>query len=267
MVIVKLMGGLGNQLFQYALGKNLAVLNNTKLKLDLSYFQENTERKYRLDKFLTKAEFATPDEVASAVEICEQNLSFDPYLLQRSGDIYLRGYWQSELYFKNIEHLLRTELVLKNEISLQSKVVFDQINRVSSVAIHVRRGDYVSNKVTNAYLGLCPLEYYQYAVRELRKDLTDLHFFIFTDDPEWVASVPFFQDLSAVIIRDNLEKEWEDLHLMSACNNFIIANSSFSWWGAWLAPKQDKIVYAPDKWFQNPDASSIDIIPARWRRL
>lgn len=267
MVIVKLMGGLGNQLFQYALGRNLAQRNNDELKLDISYFEDNALRKYRLGNFQIKEDFATTDEVTKTEKIFEPDLSFHGDILQRLGDIHLIGYWQSEKYFRSIGDLIRLEFVLKNEISLESRTILNQITNFPAVAIHVRRGDYVTNQVTNAYLGLCSLDYYAQAVKKLKKSFANLRFFIFTDDPNWVASVPFFQDLSPTIVVNNLEKEWEDLYLMSQCKYFVIANSSFSWWGAWLSPQKNKVVYAPSKWFKNPDANSIDIVPVTWYRL
>jgi hypothetical protein len=138
-----------------------------------------------------------------------------------------------------------------------------QIENVESVSIHIRRGDYVSNPVVNQIHGTCPLDYYYKAIDTITRKIENPHFFIFTDDPVWVQEnfkIPY----TATIVRRDDQKDYEDLILMSSCKNHIIANSSFSWWGAWLNPRKDKLVISPAKWYPGADYDTRDLLPGSW---
>lgn len=271
MVIVKLIGGLGNQLFQYAAGFRLAWRNHVPLKLDLSAFNSYTRRAYSLSQFNISAAIATPDEIVSAYDkgnfIKEAGVSFDARILNCYGNIYLDGYWQSEKYFADISNIIRQEFTIKYEPDEKNKELANYINNCQSVAIHIRRGDYATDAQMNAVHGTLELQYYHRCISKLLERITDPHFFIFSDDPDWVRD-NFHLDYPVTIISHNgPQKNYEDLRLMSLCHHNIIANSTFSWWGAWLNLHPDKIVFAPVQWFNDQQIDTSDLIPESWHRL
>lgn len=291
MIIVKLIGGLGNQLFQYALGRHLAHIHETELKLDVAGFETYKLHSYSLDKFNIVENFATKEEIKKFIKyrkkngriwflynrliadesmyVQERQFNFDPRVLRSKNSAYIDGFWQTEKYFKAIEEIIRKEFTLKTKISDYSAQIAGYINNANSVSIHIRRGDYATDEKTNKYHGLCSLEYYHEAIKEIAKKIDKPHFFIFSDDPEW-AKKNLILDFPATYVDGNKsDKNYEDLYLMSLCKHQIIANSSFSWWGAWLNQNKNKIVFAPKKWF-NYTKSSVntnDIIPDSWIKI
>ena len=295
MIIVKLQGGLGNQMFQYAIGRQLSIINNTYLKLDLSFLNDKTPRanftirNYELDAFNLACSFPEYIEIkhfyqnnliskikrrlGSLKQVKEKGLKFNPNILELKGNIYLSGYWQSEKYFEAIRSNLLSEFSLKN--SLQDKLESDEslqqikelINTTNSVSVHFRRGDYVSDSVTNQFHGTCLMNYYQDAIRRIADQIPNPHFFLFSDDPEWVVSNRIIDDFpTTVVTAPNMHL---DMYLMSLCKHNIIANSSFSWWGAWLNPNPEKMVIAPKRWFAKDELNlqTQDLIPQNWIRL
>lgn len=288
MIVVKLMGGLGNQMFQYAAGRQLALKRQTELKLDLSWFDNveaiNTSRPYELNAYPIKASSAKTNELVLAqgktsrtlfgkvftrklTAFNEPDQTFYPNVLSLPDNTYLVGYWQNEGYFKDIREQLLLELKPK-KLSKYSKEVLIQIGGSPSVALHVRRGDYVSNKHANKFHGLAPVDYYKKALVMLEKNIGEYRQFVFSDDIDWCrANLPLAKD--AVFVGGNgLERACEDIFLMQNCNHNIIANSSFSWWGAWLNDNPAKIVIAPKQWFQNQESNKdADIVPRAWIRL
>ncbi|VAX34856.1 Alpha-1,2-fucosyltransferase [hydrothermal vent metagenome] len=295
MIISKLMGGLGNQMFQYAAGRSLAHKHGVDLKLDISYFQSCQLRKYALEVFNIGSSFATQEEIEALTtrkvgiaeriynrirrrparppasyidQTCriEPHVLFDSEILNLSDNIYLDGYWQSEKYFIDIESIIRREFAINIPLNEDINEIAKEIASCESVNIHIRRSDYVSNKHTNQYHGVCSLDYYYQCIEQLVKIIKKPYFFIFSDDPQWVrdnlkTSYPF------KIIEGNLDKGYEDLRLMSLCRHHIIANSSFSWWGAWLNPQKDKIVFVPKQWFAQEDLNINDIVPDSWTKI
>ena len=289
MVIVQLKGGLGNQLFQYATGRAIAHRNNVPLKLDVSKFESYPLRKYRLDHFDTVASIASPAEVArltgsgqrgarakaySLIQrylpyyrrsvLKEKHFHFDPNILRASGKVYLVGYWQSEKYFKDIEPILWQELTVKHRPDPANQAMSRLIHQTESVSLHIRRGDYVSNPITHEYHGVCSLDYYQAAVQTLTQTVEEPHFFVFSDDMEWARQNLRLDYPITFVTHNGVEKDYEDLRLMSQCKHHIIANSAFSWWGAWLNPNPDKIVFAPRHWLDDPRFDTRDVIPESW---
>ncbi len=286
MIIVKLIGGLGNQLFQYALGRSLAYLNKTELKLDITNFESYEPHSYNLKYFNILENLTTKKEVGrfkkykkkngkiwflynrfvadKSKYVQEQRFDFDPSILDIKADAYLDGYWQTEKYFKEIEDDLRKELTLKKPLSSYSKSIGDEISKTNAVSLHVRRGNLVTNPIYTAFHGFCSPEYYQNAIELIAKRVSSPHFFIFSDDYEWV--VENFKSLQYpfTCIKNGDDKNYEDLILMSMCKHNIIANSSFSWWGAWLNPKKNKIVVAPKKWSNAPKNNTKDLLPDGW---
>jgi len=284
-IIVKLSGGLGNQLFQYAIGKTLATLNNTSLLLDLNGFDQqpttNTPRQYALKPFRISEPAATSDDLRRFVPskfkwlnrikkykyVVETNYEFDPGVLRLRGQMYLMGYWQSPKYFTTIIDDLRHNLTLRSGLSPSAKVIAEKMTTTQAVSLHVRRGDYVSNPTTNQYHGLCNLEYYQAAIHYICQLVDSPTFFIFSDDIHWAKEhLPLSQDQACYVSAEQLP-DYEELMLMKACQHNIIANSSFSWWGAWLNPNPNKVVIAPKKWFNNETINTTDLLPVEWLKL
>lgn len=288
MIIVRLKGGLGNQLFQYAAGRRLAHANGTKLKLDLSAYQNDPLRVYELHPFQIQEELAAPEEIARLrgaglarqirrvaksvypgfypTWVKERSLHFDPGLLDISGEAYLEGYWQSERYFQDIAPILHSEFTVRDPLEGHNRVVAETILGCPAVSIHVRRGDYVSRPETFQTHGVCPPEYYREAAAELAGEVRDAHFFVFSDEPEWAQENLRLEHPVTYIVGNRPQKGYEDLRLLSLCRHHIIANSSFSWWGAWLSRCPEKIVIAPRQWFADPRNDTRDLIPPSWRR-
>lgn len=297
MIIVQLLGGLGNQMFQYAFGRQLAIINSTCLKVDLRTLNDNTPRdnftyrNYELDCFNLNAEIAGERDLNKFVPvksklkriinrvkkftgiikfINEDKFSFQPEVLTTGKNIYLKGYWQSEKYFGQISEKIKEDFTLKecylNRISLTESIIRikEVILKTDSVAVHFRRGDYVTNPLTSQHHGVCSNKYYQDAICLLKSKIGKPHFFLFSDEPEWLKT-NFTLREPFTIIENN--PGFVDLYLMSLCKHNIIANSSFSWWGAWLNNNPEKIIIAPYKWFREPAINTHDLIPEGWIRL
>lgn len=286
MIVIKLSGGLGNQMFQYALGKHLAVKNNTDLKLDLSFYNSQNLRNYELQKFNIKEKIATKNDISSFLlpenssisnkikynfckffkknqVVIEKQFTFDSSVLGISSSAYLEGYWQSEKYFKSIEPIIRDCFQIKISPDLDNKALLIQIAKTNSISIHIRRGDYVNVENTNRIHGTCDLNYYNDAITFLSNKISNPVFFIFSDDIPWVKQnlmIPFDHHF----VSNNIDNDHEDLRLMSNCKHNIIANSSFSWWGAWLNKNRDKIVISPKHWFIDYTKNTSDLIPESW---
>jgi Glycosyl transferase family 11 len=282
MIIVNIYGGLGNQLFQYAAGRQLAEKNHTRLKLDIENYKRDNRRSYSLHHFNIQEKFCTPfdkkiingkervrkflNKKESPAIYTEQNLSFDKKVLELGNNTYLDGYWQSEKYFNGIEKIIRTEYRMKEPLSGINKMFADKIESLNAVSIHVRRGDYVKDKNANAGHGVCGLDYYQQAIAYLTGTLAHPYFFIFSDDMEWTRTNLSTGSHPVEYIDHNAAADYEDLRLMSLCKHHIIANSSFSWWGAWLNESVGKKIIAPKKWFRAP-VTNDDLIPEGWITL
>jgi Glycosyl transferase family 11 len=292
MIIVKLKGGLGNQMFQYAAGRRIAWHNGLELKLDTSHFTNDSLRSYRLNKFMICANIATPDEIrkfsvggkgriGEFVRILlaripakrkhrfvyEPHYHFDPTVLSLTGDCYLEGYWQSDKYFHDISDIIRNEYQLSEPMSKKNSEYVSMMKHHESVSVHFRFGDYVNNPKTNEYHGVCSSEYYEKAITLVTRKVQCPHFFIFSDDLE-MARKSFPSNLPVTMVEENgIEKDYEELILMSRCRHHIIANSSFSWWAAWLGSNPGKIVIAPQKWFNDPSVNAQDIYPKAWMKV
>lgn len=278
---MQIIGGLGNQMPQYALGRHLAILNKTELKLDITTFDTYKLHNYSLNHFNIQADFATPQEIRKLKtnklfrkfglikksHIIEKKHTFDENILQLRGDFYLEGYWHTEKYLKAIEDIIRNDLKVINDLSGKDKEVADKIAKVNSVSLHVRRGDYVSNPINVKIYNTFGLEYYQQAIDFIAKKVNNPHFFIFSDDMPWVKENLQLKFPTTYVDHNKADKNYEDLRLMSLCQHNIIANSSFSWWGAWLNNHTEKIVIAPQKFFNDAELSKNDIIPEAWIKM
>lgn len=269
MIVAKLIGGLGNQLFQYAAAYNLAAIHNTDLKLDLSEFELYKLHRYSLHHFNFPQNFITTDELNGLKEVKEKHYHYDDSFISIGNDVVLRGYWQSERYFQESAGALRDSFQLKSDLSLKSLEMAELIKQVNSVSLHIRRGDYAIGTYSDQILDQLDLTYYFRAIKELTKDQKDVIFFIFSDDHDWVKNTLKI-DLPVLYVDHNsADANFEDLYLMSLCKHNIIANSSFSWWGAWFNKNQFKKVYAPQNWF-NENVKNIndkDLVPLHWRKI
>lgn len=288
MVIAHLIGGLGNQMFQYAAARALAAKRNTSVLLDISSFDSYTlHQGFELNRiFSGNFNIAQKEDVQKMLGWQSLNsvksylhrpalswlrnkaLAIEPSFehWQRfehlPADTYLSGYWQSERYFISAEDIIREDFRFSTPLSAENVELADMIRSSESISLHVRRGDYVNN---SAYAS-CSLEYYTSAIEYLTKKLEPPTFFIFSDDINWVKANFKIEHPHVFIDNNHGDQSYNDMRLMSICKHIIIANSSFSWWGAWLNANNAKTVIAPKNWF-NTDINSKDLIPASWVRL
>lgn len=290
-VITRLYGGLGNQLFQYAAGRALAERLKVQLKIDISEFEIYPLRHFELNKFSINAEIATQKDVAHLVikpssftrNVCrtaiklglvcnripfkEKQFNYDELFEKIRHPICLDGYWQSEKYFKSAENKIRSELVLANELGDTSKTILSEIQQSPSISLHIRRGDYVTSPSTAAVHGVCSLDYYYSAVRHITTLIENPKFFVFSDDLQWAKDNLKIGYPIRFVEGSGPNRDVEDMWLMKECHHHIIANSSFSWWAAWLDSMQNKIVIAPRIWFLNNKLNARDLIPDQWNKI
>ncbi len=290
MIITRLIGGLGNQMFQYAIARCLSIVNKVEFKMDITGFELlnplYTQRKYELHHLNIVENIATPKEIKRFKQKIfiskifkkiipsskiyyyyteKKGFKFDPEVFKLKN-IYLEGYWQTEKYFKNIEDVIRKEFSVKIPIDKKNEELLEKIKSCNSVAVHVRRGDYVTNPIHAEFHGTCGLEYYKKCVNIIEEKVKNPYFFIFSDDNEWTKKNLKF-NFPMDYVTWNIGKDYEDLRLMSNCKHFIISNSSFGWWGAWLSNNSNKIVLAPKKWFKDEKRDTFDLIPDKWIRI
>lgn len=269
MIITRLIGGLGNQLFQYAIARHIAEIHHTTLLIDLTEFETYKLHKYSLFAFNIQAGFASVDEIASLTQIKEKHFHFDPDFKSFHNNVLLKGYWQTEKYFIGISDIIRNEFSVKYPLMNKDLEISKLIKNSNSVSMHIRRSDYVPDTYTDQIFDSLNLDYYINAVKLLSEKENNLEFFIFSDDPEWVKDNISLEYPHVYIVHNTADTNYEDLRLMSLCKHNIIANSSFSWWGAWLNINPNKKVYAPKKWL-NSNVRNLDprdIIPEAWTKL
>jgi hypothetical protein len=295
MIIAQLMGGLGNQMFQYAAARALAYGRGADFALDVSGYAAQTLRTYKLGHLNVREQLATADQVAevtrtsasglpqtlfllsqrlrpyykrSVVKEYEHNyLHFDPHWSKLPPDVYLIGYWQNERYFSNIADILRSEFTPRTVLSGQSENVLRDIQSTVSIGVHVRRGDYVSDNRTHDLHGTCSVEYYEKCATRLLDIIPDAVFYVFSDDAAWAAEHLRLRSATVVVDHNGSDRDYEDLYLLSRCQHFIVSNSTFAWWGVWLSPNPGKKVFAPQRWFAIDKYDTSDFIPADWCRM
>jgi hypothetical protein len=291
MIITQVIGGLGNQMFQYAAGRALAEQHGVLLKLDISHFKAYRPRTYQLNCFNIQERFANQLEIArmdwSATTgifyrvfqvwrkmlpyqpraAFRENASYDPTIWDMPAQVYLYGYFQSERYFVHQAERIRREFTFRDAPSGLNQTLAQQIGSTQAVSLHIRRGDYISNPITRQMHGVCSLDYYAECIRRIASQLSTPHFYIFSDEPTWANDNLHLKYPASFISHNSPAQAHEDLRLMSLCQHHIIANSSFSWWGAWLNPNPNKLVYAPARWFNDPNKDSQHIIPETWIKV
>lgn len=289
-IIVKLQGGLGNQLFQYAYGLALSNLFSKDYCLDTSLLEISrsgvTQRNYDLTPYPISARkldriesmrlgiIQNPQivKVLSKLKISFKGYKYitesilpqdDLNCIATDGSLVLGGYWQSEKYFKNVSDILRRQVLsykVNSELALN---MFNKIDNSESVGIHIRRGDYISNPSAMKVHGICNVEYYEDAIEHILENVSKPTFFVFTDDPEW-ARINLLHKYELTIVSGTGELTHHDeLNLMAHCRHNIIANSSFSWWAAWLNSNSNKVIVAPKLWYRVKDTPP-DLIPIKW---
>lgn len=295
MIIFNLSGGLGNQMFQYACGCSISLQLCVPVHYITDSFGEyGSHNGFELERvFGLKLQIADRDELAQVVGrvrshpavrrafgkmpfpflsgpdfILEPHFHYWPELIDklRQGG-YVQGYWQSASYFERYSAAIREDFTFCTELSPENQRIARKIEQCNAVSIHVRRGDYVSNRKTLALHGVCSPDYYRHAIESILSRVPDARLFAFTDDPQWVREVlmPEYPELHLVDFNNGVES-YNDMRLMSLCRHHIVANSSFSWWGAWLNAREDKVVIAPKQWFSK-ERNTKDLIPASWERL
>jgi hypothetical protein len=284
-IIVRIQGGLGNQLFQYASGAAVAARARLQLKVDVQWYKAHTDRQFLLDKFNTDIDIANEKEVQMAKGahdlfidkalrkiklrkekfFFEKEFVFDPTVLKINHAAYLKGYWQHFQYFEEFSDEIKRQFQLKQLTDI-ARTVQMKIDNSNSIGIHLRRGDYITNSAFNKFHGVLDEHYYRTAIEVLMRKVPDASLYVFSDDINFAQQ--FFHSYKKVeVVTGN--KDEEDLILLSSCKHQIIANSTFSWWSAWLNKNPDKVVIAPQKWFADPtrNAQTKSIIPHSWLRI
>ena len=292
MIVVRLTGGLGNQMFQYACGRALAERNGARLKFDLSAY-----RFYQLHEFGLRELCAEISEVPWYLESASRfwsvarrvgfssplrfrllgfqyideagDLRYRPERLEFRCSAYLDGYWQCARYFEDFSSRIRKDFALKDGHSKRFCERRQELGMGcgTCVSVHIRRGDYVSDQSANAVHGVLGEEYYSRAVKAFANYLNgDFRLVVFSDDISW-ARANLRLGVETVFVQPDVAVPQIDMHLMASCDHHIIANSSFSWWGAWLNPSLTKRVVAPANWFRSMDLCGDDICPADWWRV
>ena len=291
MIIVKLIGGLGNQMFQYATGRYLAHLHQTDLFVDTSFLEKNpngsyTKRELELSVLnldlkivpvsdVMKFNIEGSNKYSRALQrqfpflftnlyAAESGVQYQKKFLNYPKNTYLDGFWQSERYFKTIESILLKEFTPKETLNSENENWLNKITASESVSIHVRRGDYISSKNAQEHHGNLNVDYYANALKIIKDTHKNSEVFLFSDDLDWCKD-NLKLDNEIYYVDANQKNNFHlDMYLMSQCKHNIIANSSFSWWGAWLNEHQHKIVAAPKKWFANKSLTTKDLIPSQW---
>lgn len=285
-VVVGLSGGLGNQMFQYAAGRALAARLQAPLAIDLSWFCGPRERQFALTPFRIAAEPRTQCPwlplraqawVSRVSRRClprimgvpvwrEPHFHYAAEYAFLKKPVFLEGYWQSERYFSGIRSLLLEDFALQAPLPPACAALLEKILACDAICVHVRRGDYLSNRAAARVHGTCPVDYYSAGVLELIQGLDHPHCFVFSDDAAWVRASLTFDCPMTVVDVNGPNNAHLDLALMRACHHFLIANSSLSWWGAWLSERAGKKVIAPARWFLTQDKDTQDLLPQSWMR-
>jgi hypothetical protein len=288
MIVVKLQGGLGNQMFQYAIGKAMAKRHDSAFELDLDFLLDRTPNKapgfvfrdYDLDVFSLNPRIAPPGQerkysrpgflekvfagFKSKTVYREQFFHFNKDVLSIHPDVYLDGYWQSAKYFESVEKELRADFKFVHDIESQSKKMHEDILQTDSICVNVRRADFLNN----SYHGVCGMSYFEPAIHQLASSLSNPKIFVFSDDPQWCLDN--FKSKFSMEIVDHSHKGFKfsnQLQLMAACKHFIIPNSTFAWWAVWLSNKKESKVIAPARWFGDTTIDTRDLIPEHWMRF
>ena len=295
MIVVQLKGGLGNQLFQYAAGRMLALKHRTELCFDTSFLANRVPDKaktfynFNLGPFALPARIATPADIpfysgkfstrnrlTRGVHVLQMysrgfryvlqdRYEFDPRIPALPDNVYLDGYWQTDKYFLSVADQIRSDLDTDIGLSPIARQMQQQMLANKSVCVHIRRGDYLE---ILSQVGVVGADYIQAGIRLLAERHTGLHFYVFSNDPQWcVANLKIAQPHTFINAENAGKNDKEHFMLMSSAQHFIIANSTYSWWAAWLVRNQGKVVIAPKRWMLDPKINTNDVLPTGWLAL
>ena len=285
-VVVQLKGGLGNQMFQYAMAYGRAIRSGLPLMLDVSRLNRDKLRGFELSIFDLSAEIlptyrswlakkgaeSLTGYLKSMIGLANGKLPYvkEPHfhvstdIQQATGPAFIDGYWQSEKYFNDVANEIKNQFQFAEPDNQRNRQFMAEVQNQNSVSVHVRRGDYATNPQTFKVHGLLDVEYYTRAIDFVHDKIMDARFYFFSDDPDWVQKTfAYIPDITVVDWNRNAPPAI-DMQLMTACSNHIVANSSFSWWGAWLGRNENKIVAAPKNWFAIPPGNTNDLLPTHW---
>jgi len=296
MIIQHIIGGLGNQMFQFSAGRALSLTKGVPLKLEIKdLIDYSLHHGFELDRiFNMEVNYATDKDLQLIIGwrrqesirrllqkrylpklgdwvrgkrfVVEPQTSWWPGLTAVPEECYLVGYWQSEKYFKHMSDVIRSDFSFSGSLGDCNAALAAKIDSCNAVSLHVRRGDYVANPLTLATHGLCSLDYYQRAVNHIAAHVEKPVFFIFSDDVHWARENLSLNFPCNYVSQNSGTESYNDMRLMTFCRHNIIANSSFSWWGAWLNSYKEKIVVAPMRWFAI-NCDSRDLVPEDWVKL
>ncbi|WP_126446643.1 alpha-1,2-fucosyltransferase [Sulfuricystis multivorans] len=290
MIIVRLCGGLGNQMFQYAAGLALSLRHGVPLRFDLEWFDRvHLHQGLELDRvFGLDLPRATPSEMRQVLGgfshplarrlvvrkrlrwLLPASYALEPYFHYWPGfetlgpNAYLDGYWQSERYFQRHAGSVRAAFRFAVALDERNRTLMEEMAMHESVSVHVRRGDFVQDPVVRRVHGVDLTAYYPQALAVMMGRLRNPHFYVFSDDPEWVRGNLRLSAPLTIVEHNRGKNSYRDMQLMSACRHHVLANSSFSWWGAWLNQWRDKIVVAPKQWFKVRDFDTRDLYSPGW---
>jgi len=291
MVIARISSGLGNQLFQYATARALSIRLGSRLYLDRTLFGPHEPYVCELPRYNIRAALAgrvttalarhgteSPPprfkaRAAAAVArrcftcIVDRQAGYDARLGEVRGNVILRGHWETEKYFVDHRDVIRRELTLRHAPDQVNAGLVAEMAGREAVCVHIRRGDRERVPELRAFHGLCPLSYYEAGLTRIREHCQNPWFYVFSNDPDWVRANLRLPGPSTYVTHNLRKQDYEDLRLMTACKHFVIANSTFSWWGAWLSNHPDKLVIGPKNWFAVEHASVPDLLPPTWVRM
>ena len=292
MIISNVIGGLGNQMFQYACGRAVSLRTKQPLYMATDQFDGyKLHYGFELNRvFNIEAQEVAPCEIRRLLSwqarprvrqllgrpamhwatgrnwANEPHFHYWPGIKYVRGSKYIHGYWQSERYFADVAEQIRQDFFFQMPWDESDLAVRDRMRHHPCASMHVRRGDYALKKNRDIF-GLCDLDYYRSAVQILRTRVPGVRLFVFSDDPDWFEGQMGPALGQYEIVRHNSgRRNANDMRLMSLANHHIIANSSFSWWGAWLNPTVDKIIVTPKQWFLD-GTNDMDLIPSSWMRI
>ena len=293
MIYVNITGGLGNQMFQYAIARKYQIETNQKIILNIYELKKfKKSRTYQLNGFEISNNIEVSDEKLpwfvhrrNYINKILRKLSPKCYLfvmskiynsiiwyletktelprLNKGKDIYIGGYWQSDYYFRDIDDIIIKDFTPKKELKAENIDLYEKIINCESICVTIRRGDYISNLKYKKLYYICDNEYFIEGVKKIREEIPSAKVFVFSDDVEWVKNNIDFG--CETYYESGFDDVWEKLKLMSNCKHFVISNSTFSWWAQHLSRNQNKIVYAPSRWY--PDNRKCDIYEENWKYI
>ncbi len=292
-IIAQLQGGLGNQLFQYATARSLSIVKKTPLLLDCTWYQQTyddvTPRELLIRELKTAGAVISLEQTTQKPKRIRRLLQkiwpLSPYIFYEASayrfdrrvfmapsftrqDLYLMGYWQSYKYFEAIKSTLAAELTPQKALSSHYLTYLEKIQGVQSAMVHIRRGDYVILNSANKVHGTLSIDYYRNGMEKLLERDRETHFFIFSDDLAWAKqNLPATKQITFIESIDTANAVIQELELMKYCKSYLIANSSLSWWGAWLSNNKNAFVICPKNWTQDLNMNWDDLIPANWISL